>query len=61
MTPTFLPWWHCAALVLDGDDEIDLDLEVRAETAGEAEDFARYEWSDHGHNPEHVKVRRLDQ
>ena len=55
-----LPWWSCAALILDGGDEIDLDLEVRAATAGEAEDIARAEWSDHGLEPEAGRVRRCD-
>lgn len=55
-----LPWWSCAALILDGDDEIDLDIEVRAATAGEAEDIARSEWADHGLDPECVKVRRCE-
>jgi hypothetical protein len=32
-----LPWWSCSALILDGHDEIDADIEVRAATAGEAE------------------------
>lgn len=57
---TFLPWWNCAAIILDGDDEIDLDADVRAEDAEAAEDYARERWSDHGHNPDRVKVRRLD-
>lgn len=57
---TFLPWWNCAAVILDGDDEIDLDTDVRAEDAEAAEDYAREEWSDHGCNPDRVKVRRLD-
>lgn len=57
---TFLPWWNCAAMILDGDDEIDLDLDVRAATAEEAEEFARYTWDEHGHNPEIVKTRRID-
>jgi hypothetical protein len=56
----FLPWWNCAALLLDGEDEIDLDIDVRAATAGEAEDAARGEWADHGYNPEAVKVRQID-
>lgn len=55
---TFLTWWQCSALLLDGEDEIDLDIEVRAATAGEAEDVARAEWSDHGYSPERVRVRR---
>lgn len=61
MTPkTFLPWWSCSALLLDGDDEIDLDVDVPAATAGEAEDIARAEWSDHGYTPETVIVRKID-
>lgn len=61
MTPkTFLPWWSCSALLLDGDDEIDLDVDVRAAEAGEAEDIARAEWNDHGYNPESVIVRKID-
>ena len=60
MKPTFLPWWSCSALLLDGDDEIDLHIEVRAATAGEAEDIARAEWDDHGYSPEAVKVSRVD-
>jgi hypothetical protein len=60
MTPkTFLPWWSCSALLLEGDDEIDLDVDVRAAEAGEAEDIARAEWNDHGHNPESVIVRKI--
>ena len=49
MTPTFLPWWQCAAMVFDDSDEfyLDLDLEIQAATAGEAEDIARAEWADH--------------
>lgn len=58
--PSFLPWWQCSALVLDGDDEIDLDIEVRAATAGEAEDVARAEWADHGIDVNTVKTSRLD-
>ena len=60
MKPTFLPWWSCSALLLDGDDEIDLDIEVRAATAGEAEDIARAEWADHGYSTNAVKISRLD-
>jgi hypothetical protein len=56
-----LPWWSCSAMILDGTDEIDADIEVRAATAGEAEDIARSEWQDHGLDPEAVTVRRLDQ
>jgi len=55
---TFLPWWNCAALVLEGGDEIDLDIDVRAETAGQAEDIARAEWADHGYSPDRVNVRK---
>lgn len=55
-----LPWWQCCAIVFDGADEIDLDLEVRAASAGEAEDIARAEWSDHGIDAETVKVRKCD-
>lgn len=58
--PTFLPWWQCAAVIFDGEDEIDLDAEVRAATAGEAEDVARADWNDLGYNPENVKVRRVE-
>lgn len=57
---TFLPWWQCSAMLLDGDDEIDLDIEVRAATAGEAEDVARAEWLDHGYSPDTVKTSRID-
>jgi hypothetical protein len=61
MTPkTFLPWWSCSALILEGEDEIDLDIDVRAETAEEAEYCARERWSDHGYNPETVSVRKID-
>jgi hypothetical protein len=61
MTPkTFLPWWSCSALIIDGGEEIDLDVEVRAESAEEAEHDARERWSDHGHNPETVSVRKID-
>lgn len=63
MTPkTFLPWWSCSALILEGDDEIeiDLDVEVRAESAEEAERDARERWSDHGYNPETVSVRKIN-
>lgn len=61
MTPkTFLPWWSCSALILEGDDEIDLDVDVRAETAEEAEYDARERWNDHGYNPESVIVRKID-
>lgn len=56
---TFLPWWSCSALILDGHDEIDADLEVRAATAGEAEDIARAEWADLGLDAEAVMVRRI--
>lgn len=55
-----MPWWYCAALVLDGDDELDLDLEIQAATAGEAEDIARAEWADHGIDVDAVKTSRLD-
>jgi hypothetical protein len=48
-------------MLLDGDDEIDLDAEVPAATAGEAEDIARADWADHGYNPDHVNVRRIGQ
>lgn len=58
--PTFLPWWQCSAMLLDGEDEIDLDLEVRAATAEEAEYSARETWSDHGYSPDEVKVRRVE-
>lgn len=57
---TFLPWWQCSAMLFDGEDEIDLDAEVRAATAGEAEDVARADWADHGYNPENVRVRRVE-
>lgn len=57
---TFIPWWQCSALVLEGTDEIDLDVEVRAATADEAEHDARERWSDHGYNPDRVTVRRCD-
>jgi hypothetical protein len=40
--------------------EIDLDHDSRAETAEEAEDEAREEWSDHGHNPDRVIVRPFE-
>ena len=33
---------------------------VHAATAEEAEEFARYTWDEHGHNPEIVKTRRID-
>lgn len=56
-----LPWWSCSAMILDGDDEIDADLEVRAATAGEAEDIARSEWADLGLSAETVIVRRCEQ
>lgn len=58
--------WSVTALVAEwnpatGDyDEIDLDHEPRAYDAEEAEDLARDAWSDHGHNPDRVKVRPLD-
>jgi hypothetical protein len=58
---TFLPWWQCSALILDGHDEIDADIEVRASTAGEAEDIARAEWADLGLGADAVTVRRCDQ
>jgi len=48
-------------MILDGDDEIDADLDVRAATAGEAEDIARAEWQDHGLDAEAITVRRCDQ
>lgn len=57
---TFLPWWQCSAVVLEGADEIDLDVEVRAATADEAEYDARERWSDHGYNPDRVNVRRCE-
>jgi hypothetical protein len=47
-------------MILDGEAEIDLDVDVRAEDAAAAEDDARERWSDHGFNPETVRVRRLD-
>ena len=47
-------------MILDGDDEIDADLEVRAATAGEAEDIARAEWADLGLGADAVTVRRCD-
>jgi hypothetical protein len=58
--------WSVTALVAEwnpatGDyDEIDLDHEPRAYDAAEAEELARDAWSDHGHNPDRVKVRPLD-
>jgi hypothetical protein len=58
--------WSVTALVAEwnpvtGDyDEIDLDHEPRAYDAAEAEYLARDAWSDHGHNPDRVKVRPLD-
>ena len=55
-----LHWWSCSAMILDGDDEIDADLEVRAATAGEAEDIARAEWADLGLGADAVTVRRCD-
>lgn len=58
MPKTFLPWWQASAVLFDGTDEVDLDLEVRAATAEEAEEAARSEWDDHGYNPDEVKVRR---
>lgn len=58
--PTFIPWWQCSALLDDGTAEIDLDLEVRAATAEEAEEAARAAWDDHGHNPDEVRVRRVE-
>ena len=61
MTPkTYLPWWSCSALILEGDDEIDLDVDVRAAEAGESEGIARAGWNDHGYNPESVIVRKID-
>jgi hypothetical protein len=54
------PWWNCSALILDGADEVDADIEVQAATAGEAEDIARSEWSDHGLNAETVIVKRIE-
>lgn len=51
-----LPWWSCSAMILDGADEIDADLEVRAATAGD-----RAEWADMGLGADAVKVRRCDQ
>lgn len=56
-----LPWWSCSALIIDGLDEIDADIEVQAETAGEAEDIARSEWSDHGLDAETVTVKRIEE
>lgn len=55
-----LPWWQCAAVVFEDADEIDLDLETQAATAGEAEDIARAEWADQGIDVDVVKVRRAD-
>lgn len=55
-----LPWWQCSALILDGHDEIDADIEVRAATAGEAEDIARAEWADLGLGADAITVRRCD-
>jgi hypothetical protein len=57
---TFLPWWSCSALILDGEDEIDLDVDVRAVDAEAAEYDAREQWIDHGHNPEKVRVRMIE-
>jgi hypothetical protein len=55
-----LPYWSCSALILEGEDEIDLDHETRAASAEDAEDDAREVWSDHGFNPEKVIVRKID-
>lgn len=55
-----LSWWQCCVIVFDGFDEIDLDIEVRAATAGDAEGIARAEWADHGLDAETVKVRRCE-
>ena len=41
--------------------EIDADIEVRASTAGEAEDIARAEWADHGLGADAVTVRRVEE
>ena len=56
-----LPWWSCSAMILDDFDEIDADLDVRAATAGEAEDIARAEWADLGLDADAVTVRRVDE
>lgn len=40
--------------------EIDLDHDSSEETAEAAEDDAREVWSDHGYNPETVKVRPFE-
>lgn len=58
--PPMLPWWSCSAIILDGEDEIDLDLDVRADDAEAAEYSARAQWSDHGYNPETVRVRLVE-
>jgi len=55
-----LPWWSCSALILDGEDEIDLDVDVQAADAEAAEYDAREQWIDHGHNPEKVRVRIIE-
>lgn len=55
-----LPWWSCSAMILDGEGEIDLDLDVRAVDAEAAEYDAREQWIDHGYNPETVRVRMIE-
>ena len=61
---TFLPWWSCSAMILDGCDEIDADLEVRRveekcmivpavaassrECGGIRQSECRHEWAESG-------------
>jgi hypothetical protein len=57
--------WHVEAVVSYWDHlvadyvEIDLDHYSTEKTSEGAEDDAREVWSDHGHNPESVKVRAI--
>jgi hypothetical protein len=55
-----LPWWSCSALILEGEDEIDLDVDVQAADAEAAEYDAREQWIDHGYSPEKVRVRMIE-
>lgn len=61
-----LPWWSCSATILEYDPvfgeyvDCEIDHDTRAANEEEAEDDAREAWSAHGHNPDRVKVRRVD-
>lgn len=58
--------WYCTAKVTywdrnEGDYcEVDLDHYSKAETEEEAEYDARESWSEHGHNPDRVTVKKYE-